>query len=70
MQALVALRPLVHNVLLNPQILLVESHLARGSKGSKGEKGGKSSKGKEKGGKSSKGHGKRCLCSMLSILER
>ena len=31
-QALVALRPLVHNVLLNPHILLVESHLAREAK--------------------------------------
>ena len=58
-QALVALLPLVHNVLLNPHILLVVGKSSgKGSKGSKGEKGGKSSKGKEKGGKSSRGHGK------------
>ena len=37
-QALVALRPLVHNVLLNPLILLVESHLAREAKAAKERK--------------------------------
>ena len=37
-QALVALRPLVHNVLLNPHILLVESHLAREAKAAKERK--------------------------------
>ena len=38
-QALVALLPLVHNVLLNPHILLVvESHLAREAKAAKERK--------------------------------
>ena len=37
-QALVALQPLVHNVLLNPLILPVESHLAREAKAAKERK--------------------------------
>ena len=37
-QALVVLQPLVHNVLLNPLILLVESHLAREAKAAKERK--------------------------------